>query len=385
MSTRTLPSSDLPAAGPTAPAPRRPVVPSPGGPADPVTQPQDDTQTRAENQPAPDAEPRTLPLARALGAALRDAMAADDRVVLLGEDVGRLGGVFRITDGLQDAFGEHRVVDTPLGEAGIVGAAVGLAMRGYRPVCEIQFDGFVYPAFDQIVTQLARLHQRSGGHLRMPVTIRIPYGGGIGAVEHHSESPEAYFAHTPGLRLLTPSTAADGYQLLREAVACDDPVIFFEPKRRYWERGPLAAAEDPPLPMDRARVARPGTDVTVIAYGPTVRTCLDAATAAEADGRAVEVVDLRSLAPVDWPTLTASVRRTGRAVVVHEATVTGGLGAEIAARLTEECFYHLEAPIGRVGGYHTPYPPARLEKDYLPDLDRILDAVDRTFSYGTTS
>jgi pyruvate dehydrogenase E1 component beta subunit len=373
-------------------APRRPAAPDARGPAEPGAR---DTPNHApfrdevpSGTPAPDqrcgaveAETSTVPLARALGAALRDAMAADDRVVLLGEDVGRLGGVFRITDGLQEAFGEHRVLDTPLGESGIVGAAIGLAMRGYRPVCEIQFDGFVYPAFDQIVTQLARLHQRSGGHLRMPVTIRIPYGGGIGAVEHHSESPEALFAHVPGLRLLTPSTAADGYQLLRAAVACDDPVIFFEPKRRYWERGALAAPEDPPLPMDRARIARSGTDVTVVAYGPTVRTCLDAATAAAADGRAVEVVDLRSLAPVDWPTLTASVRRTGRAVVVQEAPVSGGLGAEIAARLTEECFYHLEAPVGRVGGYHTPYPPARLEKDYLPELDRILDAVDRTFSF----
>jgi pyruvate dehydrogenase E1 component beta subunit len=307
-------------------------------------------------------------------------MAADETVVILGEDVGRLGGVFRITDGLQDAFGADRVVDTPLGESGIVGAAIGLAMRGYRPVCEIQFDGFVYPAFDQIVTQLARLRQRSGGQVRLPVTIRIPYGGGIGAVEHHSESPEAFFAHTPGLRLLTPASAADGYTLLRQAVACDDPVIFFEPKRRYWERGALPAPDAAPAPMDQARVARAGGDVTVIGYGPTVRTCLDAAAAAAAEGRSIEVVDLRSLAPVDWPTLTASVRRTGRAVVVHEAPVTAGLGAEIAARLTEECFYHLEAPVGRVGGYHTPYPPARLEGAYLPDLDRVLDAVDRTFA-----
>jgi len=331
--------------------------------------------------PAAPAEPATTQLARALGSALRDAMAADPKVVILGEDVGRLGGVFRVTEGLQDEFGEARVIDSPLSESGIVGAAVGLAMRGYRPVCEIQFDGFVYPAFDQIVTQLSRLRQRSAGHLRMAVTIRIPYGGGIHAVEHHSESPEAYFAHTPGLRLLTPSTPADAYLLLRQAIACDDPVIFFEPKRRYWERGPLAAPEAEPLPMERARVARPGTDVTLLAYGPTVRTCLDAASAAAADGCSVEVVDLRSLAPLDWPTLTDSVRRTGRAVVVHEAVVTAGLGAEIAARLTEECFYHLEAPVVRVGGYHAPYPAARLEKEYLPDLDRVLDAVDRVFTY----
>jgi pyruvate dehydrogenase E1 component beta subunit len=332
---------------------------------------------RAAAAPAPP----VVPMARALGAGLRDALAADPRVVLLGEDVGRLGGVFRVTDGLQAEFGESRVIDSPLSESGIVGAAIGLAMRGYRPVCEIQFDGFVYPAFDQIVTQLSRLRQRSGGHLRMAVTIRIPYGGGIHAVEHHSESPEAYFAHTPGLRLVTPSTSADAYLLMRQAIACDDPVIFFEPKRRYWERGPLVAPQDPHPEMERARVARAGSDVTLIAYGPTVRTCLDAADAAAPDGRSVQVVDLRSLAPLDWPTLVGAVRGTGRAVVVHEAVVTHGLGAEIAARLTEECFHHLEAPIGRVGGYHTPYPAARLEQEYLPDLDRVLDAVDRTFTY----
>ncbi|MBL7502148.1 alpha-ketoacid dehydrogenase subunit beta [Frankia sp. CNm7] len=364
MSMRTLRPAAVPGtiAAPVSPAPAPAAAGAP------------------EHAAAEDAA-RPVALAKALGAALRDAMAADERIVLLGEDVGRLGGVFRVTDGLQREFGEARVIDSPLSESGIVGAAIGLAMRGYRPVCEIQFDGFVYPAFDQIVTQLSRLRQRSGGALRMPVTIRIPYGGGIGAVEHHSESPEAYFAHTPGLRVLTPSTAADGYLLLRQAVACDDPVIFFEPKRRYWERGPLTPAEDPPLPMERARVTRPGSDVTLLAYGPTVRTCLDAAAAAAAEGRSVEVVDLRSLAPLDWPTMTASLRRTGRAVVVHEAPVVAGLGAEIAARLTEECFYHLEAPVGRVGGYHVPYPPARLEKEYLPDLDRVLDAVDRAFGH----
>jgi 2-oxoisovalerate dehydrogenase E1 component beta subunit len=357
-------------------------------------------------------------MARALGLALRDAMAADETVVLLGEDVGRLGGVFRITDGLQEQFGPDRVVDTPLGESGIVGAAIGLAMRGYRPVCEIQFDGFVFPALDQILTQLARLRQRSGGHVRLPVTIRIPYGGGIGAVEHHGESPEVLFVHTPGLRVVTPSTATDAYTLLRDAVTSDDPVIFFEPKRRYWDRGALPpargaspaagdASSGGPVsgnnvggstagastaggsdaggkaatPWDAAAVARPGTDVTLFAYGPTVRTCLDAASAAAAEGRSIEVVDLRSLAPIDWPTLVASLRRTGRAVVVHEAPVTAGVGAEIVARLTEACFYQLEAPIGRVGGYHTPYPVARLEQRYLPDLDRVLDAVDQTFTF----
>jgi pyruvate dehydrogenase E1 component beta subunit len=321
-------------------------------------------------------------LARAVGDGLRAAMESDPKVVVMGEDVGRLGGVYRVTDALQKDFGEDRVVDTPLSESGIIGTAIGLAMRGYRPVCEIQFDGFVFPGFDQIVTQLARLHQRSGGHLRLPVTVRIPFGGGIGGVEHHGESPEAYFAHTPGLRVVACSSPSDAFHMIQQAVACDDPVIFFEPKRRYWERGaidPAGAA----VPLDRARVVRAGTDVTLVAYGPMVRTCLDAAAVAEAEvpSRSIEVVDVRSLSPLDWDTLVAAAARTGRCVVVHEAPRQLGLGAEIAAWLTEECFYRLEAPVGRVCGYDTPYPPARLEAEYLPDVDRILDAVDRTFTY----
>ncbi len=325
----------------------------------------------------------TLTLSKALNEGLRKALENDPKVLIMGEDVGKLGGVFRVTDGLQKDFGEARVVDTPLAESGIVGTAIGLALRGYRPVCEIQFDGFVFPAFDQIVTQLAKMHLRSLGSLNLPVVIRIPCGGGIGAVEHHSESPEAYFAHTAGLRVVACGNPADAYTMIQQSISCDDPVIFFEPKRRYWDKaevdtsGSLADA----LPLSRARTLVSGTDVTVLCYGPMVRTCAEAAVAADKDGRSLEVIDLRSLAPLDTEAIFASVRRTGRCVVVHEAAVTGGLGAEIAARITEECFYQLEAPVLRVGGFSTPYPPSRLEEHYLPDLDRVLDAVDRTFAY----
>jgi pyruvate dehydrogenase E1 component beta subunit len=310
-------------------------------------------------------------------------MEDNPRALIMGEDVGKLGGVFRVTDGLQKDFGEARVIDTPLAESGIIGTAIGLALRGYRPICEIQFDGFVYPAFDQIVSQLAKMRYRSRGNVTLPMTIRIPFGGGIGAVEHHSESPEALFAHVAGLRVVSCGDPVEAFTMIQQAVSCDDPVIFFEPKRRYWEKaevdtaGALAAA----LPLDKARVLASGTDVTVLAYGPMVRTCAEAAIAAAQDGRSVEVIDLRSLAPLDTGTIVESVRKTGRCVVVHEAPVTGGLGAEIAAQVTQECFYQLEAPVLRVGGYSTPYPPSRLEDHYLPDLDRVLDAVDRTFGY----
>ena len=324
-----------------------------------------------------------LTLSKALNEGLRKALEDDPKVLIMGEDVGKLGGVFRVTDGLQKDFGEARVVDTPLAESGIVGTAIGLALRGYRPVCEIQFDGFVFPAFDQITTQLAKMRYRSRGLLSLPVVIRIPCGGGIGAVEHHSESPEALFTHTAGLRVVACGDPADAYAMIQLSVRSDDPVIFFEPKRRYWDRaevdtsGGLAAA----LPLDRARTVVTGTDATVLCYGPMVKTCAAAALAAEKDGRSLEVVDLRSLAPLDIETIVGSVRRTGRCVVAHEAPVTGGLGAEIAARITEECFYQLEAPVLRVGGFSTPYPPSKLEEHYLPDLDRVLDAVDRTFGY----
>jgi 2-oxoisovalerate dehydrogenase E1 component beta subunit len=321
-----------------------------------------------------------LTLAKALNEALRRTMEDDPKVVVMGEDVGKLGGVFRVTDGLWKDFGEARVMDTPLAESGIVGTAIGLAMRGYRPVCEIQFDGFVYPAYDQIVSQLAKMHARSKGSTKMPITIRIPFGGGIGAVEHHSESPEAYFAHTSGLKVVTCSNPTDGFSMLRQAIATDDPVIFFEPKRRYWEK--MEVDTSPPAdPLWKARIARPGTDATLIAYGPMVRTCLDAATAAEEDGRDLEVVDLRSLSPLDVATVVESVRRTRRAVVVHEAPSFVGLGAELAARLSEELYYEMEAPVLRVTGFDTPYPPSRLEEEYLPDLDRVLHAVDRSLSF----
>jgi pyruvate dehydrogenase E1 component beta subunit len=297
----------------------------------------------------------------------------------MGEDVGKLGGVFRITDGLQKDFGEDRVVDTPLAESGIIGTAVGLAMRGYRPVCEIQFDGFVFPGFDQIVSQVAKMHNRSAGQVRMPITIRIPYGGGIGAVEHHSESPEAYFAHTAGLKVVACADPSDAYWMIQQAIADDDPVIFFEPKRRY--HAGKAVVADEPTPLYQARVARTGRDLTVAAYGSMLTTALAAAEAATEDGHELEVVDLRTLSPLDMPTVLESVRRTGRLVVVHEAPGSFGVGAEVAARVQQEAFYSLEAPVLRVTGFDTPYPPSRLENEWLPGVDRILDAVDRSMSY----
>jgi 2-oxoisovalerate dehydrogenase E1 component beta subunit len=325
----------------------------------------------------------TLTLGKALNEGLRKALENDPKVLIMGEDVGKLGGVFRITDGLQKDFGEERVIDTPLAESGIIGTAVGLAIRGYRPVCEIQFDGFVYPGFDQIVSQVAKMHYRSRGKLRLPMVIRIPFGGGIGAVEHHSESPEAHFAHTAGLKVVACSNPLDAYWMIQQSIASDDPVIFFEPKRRYWEKsevdtsGTLADA----YPLHASRVVRPGRDATVVAYGPMVRTVVDAATAAAAEGRELEVIDLRSLSPMDLAPVYASVRRTGRLVVVHEAPLSGGLSGEVAARVTEECFYSLEAPVLRVTGFDIPYPAARSEEEYLPDLDRVLDAVDRAFGW----
>jgi 2-oxoisovalerate dehydrogenase E1 component beta subunit len=339
--------------------------------------------TAAQTTPPAAGERSPLTLSKALNEGLRKALENDPKVLIMGEDVGKLGGVFRVTDGLQKDFGEDRVIDTPLAESGIVGTAIGLALRGYRPVCEIQFDGFVYPAFDQIVSQLAKMAYRSLGTLRLPVVIRIPFGGGIGAVEHHSESPEALFVHTAGLRVVACGDPADAYAMIQQSISCDDPVVFFEPKRRYWDKsevdlaGGVAAAP----PLDQARTIVSGTEATMLCYGPMVRTCVEAAAAAQEEGRSIEVIDVRSLSPLDTRTIFDSVRRTGRCVVVHEAPVTGGLGAEIAARVSQECFYHLEAPVLRVGGYSTPYPPSRLEEYYLPDLDRVLDAVDRSFAY----
>jgi pyruvate dehydrogenase E1 component beta subunit len=315
-------------------------------------------------------------MAAALNQALADALAADDRVVVFGEDVGTLGGVFRVTDGLAARFGEQRVFDTPLAEAGIVGTAIGMAMAGLVPVIEMQFDAFAYPAFEQITSHLAKLRNRTRGKLALPVVIRVPYGGGIGGVEHHSDSSEAYYTHTPGLRVVAPGTPADAYRLLRQAITCPDPVIFLEPKRRYWSRETTGLTLSGP-PIDRAMLRRAGKDVTLIAYGAMVATALEAAEAATEEGWDVEVIDLRSLSPVDDQTLTESVRRTGRAVIVHEAAGFSGYGAEIAARLTEQCFFHLEAPVLRVTGLDIPYPPPHLEQYHLPSTDRILDAIAR--------
>ena len=358
---------------------------------------------------------QTLPFAKAINAGLRAALGGDDKVLLMGEDIGPLGGVFRVTDGLQASFGADRVVDTPLAESGILGTAIGLALRGYRPVCEIQFDGFIFPAFDQITTQLAKMHYRSRGRLTVPVVVRVPYGGGIGAVEHHSESPEVLFAHTPGLRVVSPGSPQDAYTMIQEAIASPDPVLFFEPKGRYWEKGAVdlsagpygqrAAEEqatgqqDAPgegrpqresitvreangfATLNTAVVARAGTDLTLVAYGPTVATALKVAEAAVSEGTSIEVVDLRSISPLDTDTVVESVRKTHRCVVVHEAPTFLGTGAEIAATVTERCFYDLEAPVLRVGGFHTPYPVAKIEHEYLPSLDRVLDAVDRSLAF----
>ncbi len=320
-----------------------------------------------------------LTMAKSLNAALHRALADDPSVLVMGEDVGRLGGVFRVTDGLLAAYGKNRVIDTPLAESGIVGAAVGLAFRGFRPVVEIQFDGFIYPAFDQIVCQVAKLHYRTRGAVRMPLTIRVPWAGGVGAAEHHSESPEAYFVHTSGLRVVAVSNPADAYVMLRQAIASDDPVVFFEPKRLYHAKGAVDLEADlaDTAPMGLARVVREGSDATIVTYGAQVSTALQAATAAEDDGLSLEVIDLRSLSPVDYGTVAASVRKTGRVVITHEAPGEAGVGAEVAASITERCFDHLEAAPVRVTGHDIPYPPAKLEGHHLPDLDRILDAVDR--------
>ncbi|XVV01213.1 alpha-ketoacid dehydrogenase subunit beta [Actinosynnema sp. CA-248983] len=313
-------------------------------------------------------------MAGALNRALADALAEDPTVLVFGEDVGALGGVFRVTDGLEARFGSQRVFDTPLAESGIVGTAIGMAMNGLRPVVEMQFDAFAYPAFEQITSHLAKLRNRTRGRVELPIVIRVPYGGGIGGVEHHCDSSEAYYTHTPGLTVVTPGTPDDAYRLLRDAIASPDPVIFMEPKRRYWSKGDVTAD---PIPMDRALIRRPGKDVTLIAYGPMVATAMETAEAATEEGWDVEVVDLRSLAPFDDETVCASVRRTGRAVVVHEASGFGGYGAEVAARVTERCFHHLHAPVLRVTGWDIPYPPPKLEEHHLPNVDRILDAIDR--------
>lgn len=321
-----------------------------------------------------------MAIAKALNAGLAKAMRKDPKVLMFGEDIAELGGVFRVTEGLAAEFGKERVFNTPIAESGIVGTAIGLAMRGYKSVVEIQFDGFVFPAFNQITSQLAKLTYRSEGFSQMPIVIRIPYGGGIGAVEHHSESPEAYFAHTPGLRVVTPSNPNDAYWMMQQAIESPDPVIFLEPKRRYWQKGPVNL-DVAPMPLHNARLLREGTQVTVLAYGPMVTAALQAAEIGAEEDVSIEVIDLRSLSPIDYPTILASVQKTNRAIVVHEAPTNVSLSSEIAARIAEHAFYHLEAPVVRVGGFDTPYPPAKLEEAYLPDADRILEAVDRVLSY----
>jgi pyruvate dehydrogenase E1 component beta subunit len=321
-----------------------------------------------------------MPIAKAINAGLQKAMQNNDKVLVFGEDVAELGGVFRVTEGLHTEFGHKRVFNSPIAESGIVGTAIGLAMRGYRPVAEIQFEGFVYPAFDQIVSQLAKLTNRSEGHLSMPVVIRIPYGGGIGAVEHHSESPEAYFAHTPGLRVISPSNSNDAYWMIQQAIESNDPVIFFEPKRRYWQKG-MVNLDTPPSGMHDAKVIREGSQVTLVSYGPMIPTALQAAEVAAAEGTSIEVIDLRSMSPIDFGTIINSVKKTGRLVVASEASTSFSVSAEIAAKVAELAFYHLEAPVIRVGSFDVPYPPAKLEELFLPDADRILEAVDRSLNY----
>ncbi|MFC0680381.1 alpha-ketoacid dehydrogenase subunit beta [Lysobacter korlensis] len=322
----------------------------------------------------------SLSMSKAINEGLRRAMTDDDKVLLMGEDIGRLGGVFRVTEGLLAEFGENRVLDTPLAESGIIGAAIGLAMRGYRPVCEIQFDGFIFPGFDQITSQLAKLTSRHEGTASFPVVIRVPYGGHVGAVEHHQESPEAYFAHTPGLRVVSPSTPQDAYWMIQQSIASSDPVLFFEPKSRYWPKG-VVDLEQPTAPLHSTVVVREGTDATLVGHGAMVAMLLQAAEIAESEGTSLEVVDLRSLSPVDYDPLFASVEKTGRLVVAQEAHGNVSVGSEIAATVTERAFYSLEAPVLRVSGFDAPFPPAKLESVFLPDADRILDAVDRALAY----
>ncbi|GAA3588171.1 alpha-ketoacid dehydrogenase subunit beta [Klugiella xanthotipulae] len=323
---------------------------------------------------------QNIPMARAINLGLRQALLDNEKVILMGEDIGTLGGVFRITEGLHAEFGDKRVLDTPLAESGIIGTAIGLAMRGYRPVCEIQFDGFIFPGFDQITSQLAKLTNRYLGSQTFPVVIRVPYGGHIGAVEHHQESPEAYFAHSAGLRLVSPSTPNDGYWMIQEAIASNDPVMFFEPKSRYWPKGEVDFRV-PVAGLHTSLVARTGTDVTVVGHGAMVSVLMQAAALAEEEGTSIEVIDLRTLSPLDYDPILESVRKTGRLVVAQEAPENASVGSQIAATIGERAFYSLEAPVLRVSGYDAPFPPAKLESQYLPDADRVLEAVDRVLSY----
>jgi len=346
-------------------------------PAAPVAPAAPATSAAASAAPATSAN---LPMAKALNAGLRQAMLDNPKVLMMGEDIGPLGGVFRVTEGLYAEFGDKRVLDTPLAESGIVGTAIGLALRGYRPVCEIQFDGFVFPGFDQITSQLSRMRNRHEGQVTMPVVIRIPYGGHIGSIEHHQESPEAYFAHTPGLRVVSPSNPHDAYWMMQEAIASDDPIIFFEPKSRYWPKGEVRFGASG-IPLHASRVVRAGTDVTVVGHGAMVTVLLQAAELAAVEGISIEVIDLRSISPIDYGPILTSVEKTGHLVVAQEAYGFVSVGSEIAATVTERSFYHLEAPVLRVSGFDTPFPPAAVETHFLPSPDRVLEAVDRSLAF----
>jgi 2-oxoisovalerate dehydrogenase E1 component beta subunit len=328
--------------------------------------------------------PATTPaitIVEAVNLALARAMAEDGQVLVLGEDVGAEGGVFRATEGLQRRFGAERVLDTPLAEGAIAGLSVGLAAQGFRPVAEIQFTGFIYPAIDQIVNHAARLRNRTRGRLTCPMVVRAPYGGGIRAIEHHSESPEAMFAHVPGLRVVIPSSPARAYGLLLAAIRDPDPVVFFEPTRLYRAVREEVSDDGAALPLDRAFVLREGGDITLVTWGAMTRETLAAADRLAEEGVAAEVIDMATLKPLDSETVLQSVARTGRCVIVHEAPLSCGVGAEIAARLAEYGLVSLLAPIARVAGWDTVMPYPRLEQHYLPGEERILEAARRTLAY----
>jgi len=321
-----------------------------------------------------------LNLVQAVNHALRDEMKRNDRVIVLGEDVGVNGGVFRATEGLFQEFGPNRVIDTPLAESGIIGVSIGMALYGLRPVPEIQFMDFIYPAFDQIESELAKFRYRSGGQFTTPVVIRTPYGGGIRGSHYHSQSTEAFFAHTPGLKVVIPATPYDAKGLLTSALRDPDPIIFLEPKKIYRTVRGEVPEEDYTVPIGKANVARDGNDVVIFAYGAMLHVALEAADIAAGKGIGVEVVDLRTILPFDIETIMSSVKKTGRVVILHEACKTCGFGAEIAAQIAERGILNLKAPIVRVAGFDVPFPYA-LEEDYMPNAARVLNAVERVYNF----
>jgi pyruvate dehydrogenase E1 component beta subunit len=321
-----------------------------------------------------------LTLVDAINEALAQEMEQDDRIVILGEDVGLNGGVFRVTDGLQKLFGEHRVVDTPLAESGIMGTAIGLAMAGMRPIPEIQFEGFLGPAYDQLVNHAARYRTRSRGAITIPLTVRVPVGGGIHAPELHSDSPEAIYAHTPGLKVVMPCTPYDAKGLLLSAIRDPDPVIFFEPKRVYRSFREQIPEEQYTIPIGQAKVVTEGTDITVISWGASVFQCLEALDSLPEDVSA-ELIDLRTIYPLDVDTIAQSVEKTGRCVIVQEAPKTAGMASEIATLIQENCFLHLQAPVQRVCGFDTVMPYYKLELEYLPNASRIAESIGQCLAY----